>query len=78
SDKCKANNGMNDGVRDAVLAEHNRLRSLTAKGLAENPLGTNKYAPKAARMLKMIYDCKVEETAMQHAKKCEFKHSSGS
>ncbi|VDM52141.1 unnamed protein product [Angiostrongylus costaricensis] len=54
------------------------LQSLTAKGLAENPLGTNKYAPKAARMLKMVYDCKVEESAAKHANKCEFKHSSGS
>ncbi|KAE9413193.1 hypothetical protein Angca_007895, partial [Angiostrongylus cantonensis] len=78
ADKCKLDNGMNDEVRNSFLSEHNRLRSLTAKGLAENPLGTNKYAPKAARMLKMVYDCKVEESAAKHAKKCEFKHSSGS
>ncbi|KAJ1345684.1 hypothetical protein KIN20_000273 [Parelaphostrongylus tenuis] len=51
---------------------------MTAKGLAENPLGINGKAPKAAKMLKMIYDCNLEKTAAEHTNKCEFKHSSGS
>uniref|UniRef100_A0A158P7L1 SCP domain-containing protein n=1 Tax=Angiostrongylus cantonensis TaxID=6313 RepID=A0A158P7L1_ANGCA len=93
SDKCNLNNGMNDAIRNDFLNEHNRLRSFTAKGLAKNPLGTNGYAPKGARILKMVsedrflftffynnstvYDCSVEETAAIHANKCEFKHTVG-
>uniref|UniRef100_A0A0K0DGU2 SCP domain-containing protein n=1 Tax=Angiostrongylus cantonensis TaxID=6313 RepID=A0A0K0DGU2_ANGCA len=46
--------------------------------MAENPLGSNGYAPKAARMLKMVYDCTVEQTALNHAKQCQFKHSKSS
>ncbi|VDM52142.1 unnamed protein product [Angiostrongylus costaricensis] len=77
SDKCKLNNGMNDAIRNDFLNEHNRLRSFTANGLAKNPLGTNGYAPKGARILKMVYDCSVEETAAIHANKCVFKHTVG-
>ncbi|KAE9413020.1 hypothetical protein Angca_006254, partial [Angiostrongylus cantonensis] len=75
SDKCNLGNGMTDEARNAMLNEHNRLRSLVAKGLAENPKGDNGYAPKAARMLKMVYDCKIEESASRHAQKCSFEKS---
>ncbi|KHJ94067.1 SCP-like protein [Oesophagostomum dentatum] len=48
-------------------------RSLTAKGWAENKTG---YAPPAARMYKLKYDCSLEKMAASHARKCEYKHSS--
>ncbi|KAJ1349066.1 hypothetical protein KIN20_004510 [Parelaphostrongylus tenuis] len=75
--KCSGS-GMTQEARDAFLNAHNKFRSLVAKGLAQNPLGSNGYAPKAARMLKMDYDCTVEQSAMNHAKLCQFKHSKGS
>ncbi|VDM56642.1 unnamed protein product [Angiostrongylus costaricensis] len=103
TDKCSLGNGMTDEARNAILNEHNRLRStvcdvleklpnavfksvkdktflvtcrsLVAKGLAEDPKGVNGYAPKAARMLKLVYDCKIEESASRHAQKCVFESS---
>ncbi|PIO70429.1 SCP-like protein [Teladorsagia circumcincta] len=45
-----------------------------AKGLAVNPIGG--FAPKAARMLKVSYDCQVEENMMAWAKRCKFEHPS--
>ncbi|VDM63283.1 unnamed protein product [Angiostrongylus costaricensis] len=78
SGSCNRNNGMTDEARNTFLNEHNKLRSLVAKGMAENPLGSNGYAPKAARMLKMVYDCTVEQTALNHARQCQFKHSTSS
>ncbi|PIO72780.1 SCP-like protein [Teladorsagia circumcincta] len=44
------------------------LRSIIAKGQAKDPIGG--FAPKAARMMKVIYDCDVEQTMMEWAKKC--------
>ncbi|EYB93275.1 hypothetical protein Y032_0184g991 [Ancylostoma ceylanicum] len=52
---------------------HNGYRSQVAKGQAKDALSGN--APKAAKMKKMVYDCGVESTAMQNAKKCVFTHS---
>ncbi|KHJ76377.1 SCP-like protein [Oesophagostomum dentatum] len=71
--KCSDNAGMNDTIRQAFLNEHNRLRSSVARGLEVDGAGGK--APKAAKMLKMIYDCDVENSAMKHASKCIFEHS---
>ncbi|PIO52473.1 SCP-like protein [Teladorsagia circumcincta] len=71
---CSDAEGMNDELRQVFLDEHNKYRSLIAKGLAKNKLGG--YAPKAARMLKMTYDCAVEANTMQYVKKCVFEHDS--
>ncbi|RCN53412.1 SCP-like protein [Ancylostoma caninum] len=64
---------MTDQARQKFLDEHNSLRSKVAKGQAKDAISG--YAPKAKKMKKMIYDCGVERTAMQHAKKCVFAHS---
>ncbi|KAK6024142.1 SCP-like protein [Ostertagia ostertagi] len=57
-DSCKANTGMTDDLREIFLKKHNYYRSFVAKGLAKDKFGG--YAPKAARMLKMVYDCEIE------------------
>ncbi|PIO59182.1 hypothetical protein TELCIR_19362 [Teladorsagia circumcincta] len=49
---CPDGNGMTDEIRNAFLNAHNMYRSQIAKGEARNALGG--YAPKAARMLKMV------------------------
>ncbi|KHJ80357.1 SCP-like protein [Oesophagostomum dentatum] len=67
---------MTDAARQAFLDEHNRLRSSLARGLEDDPLIGK--APKASRMLKMIYDCDVEASAIKHAQKCIFEHSDSS
>nr|AAC35986.1 secreted protein ASP-2 precursor [Ancylostoma caninum] len=67
------NNGMTDEARQKFLDVHNSYRSMVAKGQAKDAISGN--APKAAKMKKMIYDCNVESTAMQNAKKCVFAHS---
>ncbi|KHJ81124.1 SCP-like protein [Oesophagostomum dentatum] len=64
---------MNDTIRQAFLNKHNQFRSSVARGLEPDKAGGK--APKAAKMLKMIYDCDVENSAMKHAAKCVFKHS---
>ncbi|KAK5964306.1 hypothetical protein GCK32_012615 [Trichostrongylus colubriformis] len=48
-------------------------RSSLARGLEPDALGG--YAPKAAKMLKMVYDCSVEASALRHASKCVYQHS---
>ncbi|WKY07840.1 hypothetical protein Q1695_007375 [Nippostrongylus brasiliensis] len=67
--------GMIDEIREAFVSSHNYYRSLVARGEAQDPLVSNGYAPKAARVLKMIYDRDIENVAMKHSLKCEFKHS---
>uniref|UniRef100_A0A7I4YS58 SCP-like protein n=1 Tax=Haemonchus contortus TaxID=6289 RepID=A0A7I4YS58_HAECO len=71
---CPDKNGMSDEVRKAFVDKHNEYRTLVAKGKAKNKLGGN--APPAARMLKMSYDCAIEENMMNYAKKCKFAHNS--
>ncbi|KHJ75607.1 SCP-like protein [Oesophagostomum dentatum] len=73
---CPGNKGGNDTVRMTFLNDHNKKRSSLARGLEPDPLSPTGFAPKAIRMQKMIYDCEVEASAMKHAQKCEFKHSS--
>ncbi|EYB83831.1 hypothetical protein Y032_0328g2635 [Ancylostoma ceylanicum] len=73
---CSANSGMTDAVRQKFLDMHNNYRSSVARGLEPDALGGN--APKAAKMLKMVYDCSVEASALNHASKCVYQHSSGS
>ncbi|RCN31411.1 shTK domain protein, partial [Ancylostoma caninum] len=65
--KCR-DNGMTKEVRQKFLNMHNKYRSLVAKGKAKEKKGGN--APKAARMMKMVYDCDIEESAMRHAVGC--------
>ncbi|KAK6012325.1 SCP-like protein [Ostertagia ostertagi] len=70
---CSDADGMNDELRQVFVDQHNMYRSQIAKGQAKNKLGG--YAPKAARMLKMTYDCDVEANTMQYVKKCVFEHA---
>ncbi|VDM85590.1 unnamed protein product [Strongylus vulgaris] len=49
------------------------FRSLVALGKAQDALGG--YAPQAANMIKMKYDCDIEKIAAKHAAKCVFAHS---
>ncbi|KAK6754754.1 hypothetical protein RB195_013630 [Necator americanus] len=71
--QCPKNDGMTDTVRQAFLSIHNNFRSSIARGLEDD--GACGKAPKAAKMLKMVYDCKVEASALKHARKCVFRHS---
>uniref|UniRef100_A0A7I4YUL1 SCP domain-containing protein n=1 Tax=Haemonchus contortus TaxID=6289 RepID=A0A7I4YUL1_HAECO len=73
ADICKLNNGMTDEVRKAFLDVHNNRRSEVARGVAEDKLGG--FAPKAAKMWKMNYDCKIEESIMEWVSKCDYGHS---
>ncbi|RCN52911.1 SCP-like protein [Ancylostoma caninum] len=64
---------MTDNVRQKFLDVHNKYREMVAKGEAEDGLGGK--APKAARMFKLRYDCGLESTAVEYAKKCNYDHS---
>uniref|UniRef100_A0A7I4YT47 SCP-like protein n=1 Tax=Haemonchus contortus TaxID=6289 RepID=A0A7I4YT47_HAECO len=68
------NNGMTDEVREMFLNRHNNYRSLIASGRAMNKLGG--FAPKAARMMKMSYDCDVETNVVEWAGTCMFGYNS--
>ncbi|VDP05100.1 unnamed protein product [Heligmosomoides polygyrus] len=73
---CPTDNGMTNEIRMSLLDKHNGYRTLVAKGEAENPLGSSTgYAPKAARMRKMVYDCNIEVNAMKNAAGCTYGHS---
>uniref|UniRef100_A0A7I4YTJ8 SCP domain-containing protein n=1 Tax=Haemonchus contortus TaxID=6289 RepID=A0A7I4YTJ8_HAECO len=71
---CPDTEGMSDEIRKMFVEKHNEYRTQVAKGEAKNKLGGN--APKAARMLKMTYDCAIEENMMNYAKECKFAHNS--
>ncbi|XGW21507.1 hypothetical protein V3C99_004457 [Haemonchus contortus] len=71
---CPDKDGMSDEVRKMFVDKHNEYRTLVARGEAKNKLGGN--APPAARMLKMSYDCAIEENMMDYAKECKFAHNS--
>ncbi|VDL81940.1 unnamed protein product [Nippostrongylus brasiliensis] len=71
------NNKMTDEVRQVFLDTHNEWRSLVARGKAEDPAATGGFAPKASQMVKLWYDCKLEESAKQVAEKCANEHSGG-
>uniref|UniRef100_A0A7I4XW53 SCP domain-containing protein n=1 Tax=Haemonchus contortus TaxID=6289 RepID=A0A7I4XW53_HAECO len=73
---CPDTNGMSDEVRQTFVNKHNAYRTLVAKGEAKNAKEIGGYAPKAARMLKVTYDCAIEENTMNFAKKCVFAHNS--
>nr|ALA23439.1 cap-12 [Haemonchus contortus] len=68
ADQCNLNNGMTDEVRDMFLKKHNDYRSEVARGLAKDGMGG--FAPTAARMYKMSYDCKLEENMMRWLNRC--------
>ncbi|XGW33059.1 hypothetical protein V3C99_017511 [Haemonchus contortus] len=70
---CPSNADMTDAVRRKFLEMHNYLRSRVAKGLEKDAMGGN--APKASKMLKMVYDCNVEASAIRHSRKCVYQHS---
>ncbi|KHJ79276.1 SCP-like protein [Oesophagostomum dentatum] len=70
---CPDRYGMNDDARQKIWEIHNQLRSLVAKGEAKDKLGG--YAPTAARMYRLEYDCEMEKLAGIHAKKCQIKQS---
>uniref|UniRef100_A0A7I5ECE5 SCP-like protein n=3 Tax=Haemonchus contortus TaxID=6289 RepID=A0A7I5ECE5_HAECO len=67
-----SDNGMTDEIRQIFVDKHNEYRSIIAKGQAKNKLGG--FAPKAARMLKVGYDCEVEANTAAYAKECKFEH----
>ncbi|KAL6722491.1 hypothetical protein Aduo_017611 [Ancylostoma duodenale] len=70
---CPSNANMTDASRQKFLDMHNYLRSRAANGLEPDALGGN--APKASQMLKMVYDCAVEASAIKHSQKCVYQHS---
>ncbi|CAJ0602898.1 unnamed protein product [Cylicocyclus nassatus] len=70
---CPKNGGMTDRVRQKFLSLHNMYRSRAARGLEFDPLGGK--TPTASKMLKMVYDCAVEASAVRYAKKCVYEHS---
>ncbi|KAK6022047.1 hypothetical protein OSTOST_12268, partial [Ostertagia ostertagi] len=70
---CTLDNGMTDEARQMFLDKHNGYRSLVAKGEAKDGLGG--FAPKAARLTKMSYDCDVENSVMNWIKKCKYESS---
>ncbi|EYB92937.1 hypothetical protein Y032_0188g1147 [Ancylostoma ceylanicum] len=72
---CPKNSHMNDEAREKFLERHNALRSSLAKGEQEDPLGVNGFAPKAARMRKMVWDCEIEYNSQKHASSCQYEHS---
>ncbi|KIH63888.1 SCP-like protein [Ancylostoma duodenale] len=74
---CPPYNGMTDKTRRTILDLHNYIRSLVARGKAEDKLVNNGagFAPKAANMRKMGYDCNLEYIASNYARLCEYKHS---
>ncbi|PIO77608.1 SCP-like protein [Teladorsagia circumcincta] len=71
---CPSNANMTDATRQKFLDMHNYFRSRVANGLEPDALGGN--APKASEMLKMVYDCDVEASAIRHSQKCVYEHSS--
>ncbi|EYC31219.1 hypothetical protein Y032_0004g2030 [Ancylostoma ceylanicum] len=73
SDECPADSGLTDRIRNKILDVHNELRSLTARGKATDALGG--FAPTAAAMKKLKYDCSLEKLASAHAKTCKWGHS---
>ncbi|RCN36442.1 SCP-like protein [Ancylostoma caninum] len=74
SAECPADSGLTDRIRNKILDVHNELRSLTARGQAQDAAGG--FAPKAAAMKKLKYDCSLEKLASDHAKTCKWGHSS--
>ncbi|KAK6040912.1 SCP-like protein [Cooperia oncophora] len=72
---CPSNANMTDATRQKflVILSQTYLRSRVANGLEPDALGGN--APKASQMLKMVYDCSVEASAILHSQKCVYEHS---
>ncbi|PIO55497.1 SCP-like protein [Teladorsagia circumcincta] len=70
---CSLNNGMTDEIRQIFVDKHNEYRSIVARGLAKDKLGG--FAPKAAKMLKVSYDCDIEQNMMEWVQKCKYAHS---
>ncbi|CAJ0591347.1 unnamed protein product [Cylicocyclus nassatus] len=70
---CPKNKGMTDRARQKFLNLHNHFRSRAARGLEPDALGGKTL--KASKMLKMVYDCAVEKSALRHANKCVYEHS---
>lgn len=68
-----SNSQMTDAARQAFLNAHNSYRSQVAQGRARDAMGG--YAPRAADMLKLKYDCNIEAQAISHASRCQFQHS---
>ncbi|KHJ75162.1 SCP-like protein [Oesophagostomum dentatum] len=66
---------MSDAVRRAVLDIHNKLRSSLALGREYDKLINGNASP-AAKMLKMVYNCSIEESAMRNAGRCVYGHTS--
>ncbi|KHJ91897.1 SCP-like protein [Oesophagostomum dentatum] len=65
---------MSDKIRRTFLNMHNQFRSSLARGLEYDKLIRGN-AAKAAKMLKMVYDCKVEKSAMRNAIGCVYRHT---
>ncbi|EPB73209.1 SCP-like protein [Ancylostoma ceylanicum] len=58
---------MDDGTRLSIMEKHNKYRSLLALGLLKTKKG---YAHSASKMRQLDYDCVVEKSAYESAKKC--------
>lgn len=66
---------MTDAVRMKFLDMHNFYRSQVALGRAADRLATGGKAPKASKMQKLEYSCRLEKSAMDYANYCTFVHS---
>uniref|UniRef100_A0A7I4XYS8 SCP domain-containing protein n=1 Tax=Haemonchus contortus TaxID=6289 RepID=A0A7I4XYS8_HAECO len=65
---CPSNTGVKDKVRVKALDTHNYRRSRLAQGMVVNKNG--KYLPTAKNMNKLVYNCALEKSAMESAKRC--------
>ncbi|KHJ88423.1 SCP-like protein, partial [Oesophagostomum dentatum] len=72
---CSNAYGMSDEIRRTFLNMHNGFRSSLALGREYDKLIKGNASP-AAKMLKMVYNCSIEESAMRNAGRCVYGHSS--
>ncbi|PIO64614.1 SCP-like protein, partial [Teladorsagia circumcincta] len=65
---CPENRGMTDAVRGRAFIAHNYRRSRLATGFVRNKRGRT--LPKASNMRKLEYNCTLEASARESAKRC--------
>nr|CDJ87940.1 SCP extracellular domain containing protein [Haemonchus contortus] len=71
---CPHNHVMDDMTRNKSIIAHNYRRSRLAQGLVKNKNG--KDLPKASNMLRLLYNCDLEISAITSATRCSAKSMS--